>query len=122
VNTWCDCGHPLWAPERGFCEWCRLHHCVYLWPATGYRPRALPYLLPDDPYENPFHKTDEQPAPGTRLVRTRDGTMIHRGGCAHLGDKSVPWLWADGVSYGEICYAVAYFGYQTCGHCHPLTI
>jgi hypothetical protein len=117
----CGCGHPLWTPasqERGFCEHCRLHHCVH-WPEFGYHPRALPEFLPSGGYENPYRKADAEPVPGFNLVRDNGGTVIHRHTCPTLTSKQVPWVWANTAELGAILYATAYFGYETCLQCHP---
>ena len=117
----CGCGQPLWAPEcaeRGFCEYCRMHHCTH-WPAFGYHPRGLPYFFPQR-HENPYRKADAEPVVGFNLMRTDDGVLLHRHTCSLLDEKAIPWLWANSAELGEILYAAAYFGYSTCVECHPL--
>ena len=112
----CGCGQPLWAPEsaaRGFCEYCRLHHAVH-WPAFGHHPRGLPYPPPD---ENPVTYERRPPVvPGLHV----NVAVIHRHTCPIIAGKHAAWLWANTASLGEILYAAAYFGYETCKQCHPL--
>lgn len=55
------------------------------------------------------------------LVLTKSGTFIHRADCrlAQRG-KAAPWIWAEGVTEGEVAWAVRRFGYRTCSRCRPL--
>lgn len=73
----------------------------------------------------------------TRLVRTSNGTVIHRADCPYVqprqrvkappwqyrspGPGVEPWDWADDQSENVVAAVIVKFGYRTCQHCHPIT-
>lgn len=57
-------------------------------------------------------------AQNTLLVRSRDGTTVHRRGCTRAS-RALPWVWAEGKSRAVV-KATEVGGIQWCKVCDPL--
>jgi hypothetical protein len=56
----------------------------------------------------------------TELVRTRNGSVIHRATCTRTGNNFEPWYLARGLTEKQLAGLVAISNYKTCGICKPI--
>jgi hypothetical protein len=61
-----------------------------------------------------------------RLMRSRDGQVVHREGCEQLHRNggvvlATPWTWSHGREMLELRRALPLIGSQPCEHCRPMT-
>ena len=54
----------------------------------------------------------------TRLVRNRDGKMVHDSGCRVRGER-VPWEWAEAATDDEVQRFIVRLGLLCCKRCSP---
>lgn len=55
-----------------------------------------------------------------RLYRSRSDTMIHKPDCRYA-INAAPWFWAVGKPEDEVARVCAFFGYEPCVACDPVS-